>query len=99
MARSPLMRWVERLAAGARDSVCEPPSRAILASQRERIESRRAFIAQMAAFGALSSVPALGATGTGVGTTRDPRIVIVGAGLAGLTTAYELRKAGIVASI
>jgi monoamine oxidase len=47
----------------------------------------------------LSSVPALGATGAGVGTTRDPRIVIVGAGLAGLTTAYELRKAGIVASI
>ena len=98
MARTPLMRWVQRMAAAARNSVCEPPSRALLATQRERIESRRAFIAQVAALGALSSVPALGAS-VRVGAASDPRIVIVGAGLAGLTAAYELRKAGTVASI
>jgi len=91
MPRSPLMRWLQRRAADARDSVIEPPSRSVLLQERERIESRRAFIARMSA---LAAVPYLPGRSTRP-VTASPRIAIVGGGLAGLATAYELRKNGI----
>src|SRR5689334_5778627 len=91
MPRSPLMRWLQRRAADARDSVIEPRSRSVLLQERERIESRRAFIARMSA---LAAVPYLPARSTRP-VTASPRIAIVGGGLAGLATAYELRRNGI----
>src|SRR5947209_6496069 len=92
MPRSPLMRWLQRRAADASDSVIEPPSSSVLLQERERIESRRAFLARMSALGAMPYLPA---RATRLATGASPRIAIVGGGLAGLATAYELRKNGI----
>ena len=97
MARSALLRWLQGIAAETRDGVGDPPPAAALV-RRERAASRRAFIRAMAALGAWSALPALGAPPR-LDAARDPRIVVVGAGLAGLAAAYELRKAGVAASV
>src|SRR6476661_7407490 len=38
-------------------------------------------------------------TADGVGTAADPTVVIVGAGPAGLTAAYQLAKAGVASTV
>lgn len=82
MARTPLMRTVLRLADRAfadADASSIPPDR-----------SRRRFLAHSAAAGAMLTLPGW-ARGAMVAT---PRIAVIGAGLAGLTCAYRLSRAG-----
>jgi monoamine oxidase len=89
MARSALMRLVQRLAreARARETGVEPADR-----------SRRVFVQRSLAIGAAAALP-FGGWPSPVHAARAPRIAIVGAGLAGLSAAYELRKAGLVAEL
>lgn len=91
MARSPLMAWLQRRAADARNSIIEPPSRNIT-RETARVESRRAFIARMGALGAL---PYAAIAPARVPKSAPGRVIIVGAGLAGLAAAYDLSKAGV----
>jgi monoamine oxidase len=63
--------------------------------------TRRTFLKRSAAAGALLSVGPLAACGGGDASTprRRERVVIVGAGLAGLACAYRLQQAGIDAAV
>jgi monoamine oxidase len=73
------------------------PIEAILEQQTRDLVSRREFLAAGAAAGvALTGLP------KAVRRFRvitAPRIAIVGAGLAGLTCAYRLRRAGVIATV
>jgi monoamine oxidase len=57
----------------------------------ERSISRRGFLA---ALSAAAGVAALGGCGAGAGSRKE-RVIVVGAGLAGLAAAYELIQAGV----
>lgn len=95
MARTPLFQLLRRSLRQAHlANRVERPSREVLevaGEARNRI-SRRDFLVRSAAAGA-----GLGLTGCasrGLGGGSEP-VVIVGAGIAGLTAAYRLRQAGI----
>ena len=90
MAHTPLLSMFER---AARELQATDE-----ANSSSQGSSRRSFIVGAAAVGAAAATWRLGqaAPAAAAGTAR---IVIVGAGLAGLTCAYELRKAGYVAEI
>ena len=69
----------------------------IIDEQRARAVSRRDFLRVTGAGGALlAAAPAAMAAKTGGSSAR---VVIVGAGLAGLTCAYRLRQAGVTATV
>lgn len=71
----------------------------------ERPLSRRQFLARSAALGGAALIAGpLGACGGSGGSTSDkrrrgPGVVVVGAGLAGLTCAYRLHQHGVEASV
>ena len=90
MAHTPLLSMFER---AARELQATDE-----ANSSTQGSSRRGFLVGAAAVGAAAATWRLGqaAPAAAAGTER---IVIVGAGLAGLTCAYELRKAGYVAEI
>ena len=95
MARTPLARLVgEAAGAAAEASAREVELGRVL---EERRTSRRTFVrdAGLAAVG----LAALGRLATPARAAGSPRIVVVGAGLAGLNAAYALRKAGHVAEL
>ena len=88
MGRSPIFRALGRAlsqarAANLRDSGAAPPV------------SRRAFLKGSAAVGTLAFAGCL----PGPRLTATPRVAIVGAGLAGLSAAYRLEKAGIACRV
>jgi monoamine oxidase len=94
MHRTPLLRTLHRLAAQSRQA--EDAS-----AREQRGVSRRTLLKSSAA-----AASALGLAGAGVYAARPagaavtaPRIVVIGAGLAGLTAAYELSKAGYKATV
>ena len=60
--------------------------------------SRRQFLAGAAVTAAAATVWRIGGAAP-VAAANGPRIVVVGGGLAGLTCAYELRKAGYLADV
>ena len=110
MSRSPLfdsLRLALRIAAvAAREKPGAPPVDELI----EMAVTRRRFLRDSAlagaglALGAGCSRPATPSTNSTpaaplVGRSGDPRIVIVGGGMAGLNTAYKLQKAGLRASI
>ncbi|MBK5332654.1 MAG: FAD-dependent oxidoreductase [Ilumatobacteraceae bacterium] len=96
MAHTPLLTMLQRAASDiAADDVGE----------ERRVEtdapdgtSRRRFLAGAAAAGAVAAAWRIGDAAP-VAAAAGPRIVIVGGGLAGLTCAYQLRKAGYLAEI
>ncbi len=88
------MRLVQRIARDARARAHEAPDHDTAAVS----PSRRAFVKQTLAIAGAAALP-FGAWPTPARAAVAPKIVVVGAGLAGLTAAYELRKAGIIAEI
>ena len=57
--------------------------------------SRRQVLAGAAAVGAAGALTAFGASGAAAAERRAAKVVVVGAGLAGLSATYRLRKNGI----
>jgi len=57
--------------------------------------SRRQVLAGAAAVGAAGALSAIGASGAAAAERRAAKVVVVGAGLAGLSATYRLRKNGI----
>ena len=86
MARSPLMRVLQRI---VRDATARP-------RDSQAPIPRREFLRRTSALAFAGAVPAWIPFAHGA---EQSNVVIVGAGLAGLTAAYELKKAGIRASV
>lgn len=95
MARSPLFQLLRRSVRRAHlANRLDCPAREVLevaAEARSRV-SRREFLARSAMAGAALGVA--GCAPRGLGGGGDP-VVIVGAGIAGLTAGYRLRQAGV----
>jgi monoamine oxidase len=100
MARTPLLRELQSLAreqaAADRLGITIPELR-----EREAGEaySRTEFLKRTGAVGAAVAVAGPAALAGRARASGEPRVVIVGAGLAGLTCAYRLRQAGVVAQV
>jgi monoamine oxidase len=90
MSRSPLMRTLQKLAAAART---------LPAAEASSQVSRRHFLAASVAAGGTVALAAIPASAGAATKTAAPRVAVVGAGLAGLTAAHTLRKAGIHATV
>jgi monoamine oxidase len=95
MAHSPLLN--KFLAIGRLVAQTPDPELDLEAALRQDC-SRRQFIKQAAALGVGAGLAGLPAMADAM-TYKSARIAIVGAGLAGLRAAYELKKAGINATI
>jgi monoamine oxidase len=85
MARTPLSEGLQRAFADVR-------------AGEEGRTSRRAFLRDAGALGAAASVFGI-AAGRARAAAPAGRVVVVGAGLAGLTAAYRLKQAGIAAEV
>jgi monoamine oxidase len=98
MPRTPLAQLVRSLFQTAQQAqVRKLPVDAVIADRQERRSTRREFLGHSAQVGALAlGTAALGSSIFPVGAANpSARVVIVGAGLAGLTCAYRLRAKGI----
>lgn len=103
--RTPLLRTVRRLLAA---SAAESQTPAIPASPSDRVWNRRAFVGAAGVAGGAVLTGCTDASPTsllGAGreaaarAPRQERIVIVGAGLAGLTCAWRLRQQGVAVTV
>ena len=91
MARTPLARRIERVLVQARPESSPGPGRR---------RTRRTFLREAGALGAgVASAGALGRLAPLARAADGPRVVVVGAGLAGLTCAYRLRQRGVAAEV
>jgi len=96
MARTPLANALARVVEQAGREEPGPPDRprGSLAGPNRRLVLRGA-----AALGLGAMAQVAGATPVRAASPSASRVVVVGAGLAGLSAAYELRKAGVVATV
>jgi monoamine oxidase len=97
MARSPLMHALQRIARRARARAGGAGPIRVDPSPRTA-DARRRFLRQGFALGAAAALPP-SLWPIPVRAANAPRVVIVGAGIAGLMAAYDLRRAGIVADV
>ena len=112
MARSALMRLVQALAARTRPAPRTESEAATLAARRRAAsrraqlrEARRALLKRGAGFAAAASLP--GATMASVAAAATPApaarrtgdVIVVGAGLAGLSAAWRLAQEGVTARV
>ena len=98
MSHTPLAQFLRRAAGVAAEaSVRHVEVQRVLDERTQRITSRRDFIGRLSLAAAATAVtPAILAGKPGGSSTR---VVIIGAGLAGLTCAYRLKQRGINATI
>ena len=79
------------------------PLAELIEQEAERTQQRRAFLRGAAAVGASLTLPALAQAGDTVNALatirRQPRVAIIGGGMAGLTCGYRLKQKGVIATI
>jgi monoamine oxidase len=97
MARTPLFGRLQQAASVAAEAAARNVSTdQVLAEQAERRLSRRDLLKLAGATGLAAGLSTLGAQPAGA---AGPQIVVVGAGLAGLTCTYRLKQAGYAATV
>jgi len=99
--RSTVFGWVRRcmLLADAANRPGAPPVDELVERSRERLLGRREFLRAATATTLVASAGRLLGPLEALAGPQAPRVVIVGAGLAGLSSAYFLRQAGIRSEI
>ncbi len=98
MSHTPLLGLLQRVAADVAQEAHEETAEPRPAVRATPGTSRRGFLAGAAATAAAAAAWRIGEAAP-VAAATGPRIVVVGGGLAGLTCAYELRKAGYLADV
>lgn len=102
MARTSLARILQSIQRNARKAIqTRTPVSEVLGQESERRLARRRFLAESARAGLVAAgvLGGVDATKALAGARRGPSVVIVGAGLAGLTCAYRLKRRGIIADV